>query len=78
MSGAIPQRDKKWGFSMYYIQYSFKKEPFTVSIYPFDSSFLSILYLLKTTDDDMNYRTVYKNGSMIARQKIYNGVSYER
>ena len=61
-----------------YIQYTLKKKPFTVSIYNFDSSFLSVLYLIKTTDDDMNYRTIYKHGKMIARQQIYNGVSYER
>lgn len=62
----------------YHMQYTLKTKPFTVSVYTFDSSFLSILYLIKTTDDDNNYRTVYKNGSMIARQQIYNGLSYER
>lgn len=62
-----------------YIQYTYKKFPFTKSIYNFeDCSLLTILYLLKTTDDDLCYRTVYKNGNMIARQQIYNGVSYER
>lgn len=63
---------------MFYMQYTLKRKPFTVSIYPFDSDFLSILYLIKTTDDDCCYRTVYKHGDVIARQQIYNGVSYER
>lgn len=62
-----------------FIKYTYKKFPFQISIYNFgDCSLLEILHLLITTEVDMSYRTVYKNGNMIARQQIYNGVSYER
>ena len=64
---------------MFYVKYTLKKFPFSESVFPFKScSFLTFLYLIKTTDDDSSYRTVYKHGKMIARQRIYNGVSYER
>lgn len=62
-----------------FIQYTCKQYPFTTSIYGgFEDSSLSELLYLMTVTSDMCYRTLYKHGKMIARQQIYNGVSYER
>lgn len=62
---------------MYYMKYTLKKKPYTVTIFPFDSKFISILYIILTSTDSDNFREVFKNGKMIVRQQIYNGVSYE-
>lgn len=62
-----------------FVQYTLKKYPFTTSIFGGfeDSSLSEILYIITYIDDEC-YRTLYKHGKMIARQQIYNGVSYGR
>lgn len=62
-----------------FMTYTCKEFPFTTSIYGcFDDSCLSAILYLMTITNDLCYRTLYKHGKMIARQQIYNGVSYER